>query len=85
MFYSSPPANFDGLYFRNCNVVHNSFVRFALDVIFVDKVNSVVKVIRGFQPWRFSSLYFKAAHVIEFPAGVVSESVVDGDILIFES
>lgn len=84
MFYSAPPTNFDGLFFRNCNVVHNSFVRFALDVIFIDKNNSVLKVIRDFRPWQLSSIYFKAAHAIEFPAGTVPQMVVAGDELVFE-
>ena len=84
MFYPTPPPAFDGLYFPGCKVVHNSFVRFALDVIFVDKNSSVVKILRGFQPWKFSSIYFNAAHAIEFPAGTVPDSVSPGDKLVLE-
>jgi uncharacterized membrane protein (UPF0127 family) len=75
---------FDGLYFPNANIVHNSFVRFSLDVIFISRSNTVIKVIRGFRPWRFSRIYLKAAHVVEFPAGAVPEAVTTGDQLILE-
>ncbi len=85
MFYTSPPSAFDGLYFPNSNIVHNSFVRFSLDVIFISKSNMVVKVLRGFRPWRFSRMFLKAAHAIEFPAGTVPEAVMPGDQIILEN
>jgi uncharacterized membrane protein (UPF0127 family) len=85
MFYVRPPSDFDGLYFPDTNGVHNSFVRFSLDVVFISKTNAVVEVIRGFRPWRFSRIYLKAAHVIEFPAGTIPETVMPGDQLALES
>lgn len=85
MFYSTPPVSFDGLYFPRCNLVHNSFVRFELDVIFIDRKDSIVAVIRRFRPWRFSRLYPKAMHVIEFPAGNVPDLIHPGDKIIFEN
>ncbi len=84
MFYAKPPTEFDGLYFPNSKIVHNSFVRFSLDVIFIDRSNTVVKVIRGFRPWRISKNYRMAAHAVEFPAGSVPESVTSGDQLVFQ-
>jgi uncharacterized membrane protein (UPF0127 family) len=79
MFYKIPPKEFDGIYFPQCQQVHNSFVRFPLDVLFIDRDNTVVKVIRNFRPWQLSGIYFNAASAIEFPAGVVSDSVELGD------
>lgn len=84
MFYKQPPEHFDGLFFKNCKLVHNSFVRISLDVIFIDHRHAVVKVIRGFRPWKFSRIYFRAAHAIEFPTGTVPFSVSDGDLLVLE-
>lgn len=81
MFYTRPPQTFDGLYFPQCKLVHNSFVRFPIDVVFLNKANVVVAVIRNFLPWRFSRIYFSAVHAIEFPAGAVPESLVAGDEL----
>jgi uncharacterized membrane protein (UPF0127 family) len=84
MFFEKPPQSFDGLYFPQCKLVHNSFVRFPIDVVFIDKAHAIVAIIRGFRPWSFSRIYFKAAHAIEFPAGTVNESVVPGDKLSLE-
>lgn len=84
MFYENPPQSFDGLYFPQCKLVHNSFVRFPIDVVFIDKADTVVAVLHRLRPWRFSWIYFSAAHAIEFPAGTVPESVVPGDRLSLE-
>ena len=49
------------------------------------KNNLVVRVIRCFRPWRFSSIQFGAAHAVEFPAGTVPNQVSTGDKLILEN
>lgn len=72
---------FDGLMIRNCNSIHNCFVRFPIDAIFLTDELKVVKILRGFKPWRFSWLYLSAKHVLELPAGTVGEEVKKGDFL----
>ena len=83
MFRSSPMP-YDGIYFPGCNWVHNSFVRFSLDVIFIDNNNHIVKIIRNFRPWNFSGIYFKARHTIELPAGALPPTVCVGDADLIE-
>jgi uncharacterized membrane protein (UPF0127 family) len=85
MFLKTPDQPFDAIYFPGTNWLHNSFVRFPLDVIFIDAQNIVVAVVRGFKPWRFSKMYLKAKHAIEFPAGRVPESVRAGDLIVCDS
>jgi uncharacterized membrane protein (UPF0127 family) len=63
------------------NSIHNCFVRFAIDVIFIDKENKVVKVIRGFKPWRFTRIYFSANKVLEMKAGTLIADIEKGDQL----
>lgn len=82
MFYQSPRLHFDGLFFPQSRSAHNCFVRFPIDVVFIDKNWEIVKILRGFRPWRFSGVYFNASHMLEFPAGTVESSVVVGDKLI---
>jgi uncharacterized membrane protein (UPF0127 family) len=79
MFLKSPDQPFDGIYFPGANWLHNSFVRFPLDVIFTNDEGTVVAVLRGFKPWRFSPMFLKARNAIEFPAGRVPNSVKPGD------
>ena len=63
MFYKTANQSFDGLFFPNAKSIHNCFVRFSIDAIFIDKHNRIVKIIRDFRPWSFSLIYFKASHV----------------------
>lgn len=71
----------DGLLLDPCNSIHNCFVHFPIDVIFMDRDNKVVKVLHNFKPWRFSWIYFKAVRTLELPAGKVPEDVRPGDQL----
>ena len=71
----------DGLIIDPCNSIHNCFVSFPIDVIFLSKDNRIVKVLRNFKPWRFSLIYLKASKVVELPSGKVPLSISCGDEL----
>lgn len=71
----------DGLLLDPCTSVHNCFVRFPIDVIFLDRDNKVVKILRNFKPWRFSWIYFGARRALELPAGKVPRDITKGDVL----
>ena len=69
----------DGLLLDPGNSIHNCFVRFPIDVLFLDKTNEIVKIIRGFKPWRFTRIYFKARTVLELPVGSIPSDIIEGD------
>jgi uncharacterized membrane protein (UPF0127 family) len=74
------------LILKPCNSVHTFFMRFAIDVLFVDNKNRVIKTLSNLKPFRFSPLYYNAALVIELPTGTIQESATStGDILTFEN
>jgi hypothetical protein len=50
------------------------FMRFAIDVIFVDKKNSVVGLVKHIKPFRLSPLFFRASYAIETPVGVIVQT-----------
>lgn len=78
----TPKLNgFDGLIIEPCNSIHNCFVYFSLDVVFMDQNNTAVKIIRNFKPWRFSWIYPKAKKVLELPSGKLPQEVIEGDEL----
>jgi uncharacterized membrane protein (UPF0127 family) len=62
-----PPGH--GLLIRPCNSIHMFFMRFALDVVFVDGDGRVVRVLDSIRPWRASNLVRGAKAAIELPAG----------------
>lgn len=59
----------EGLWIEPCQSVHTHFMRFPIDVVFVDRQETVVHVIPAMQPWRFSPTIRQAAAVLELPAG----------------
>lgn len=69
----------DGLLLDPANSIHNCFVRFSLDVLFLDKNYKIVKIIRNFKPWRFSWIYLSSRRVLELPAGMLIQDVEIGD------
>jgi uncharacterized membrane protein (UPF0127 family) len=64
--------------------VHMFFMRFAIDVVFLDKSRTVVKVVRELRPWRAAGAR-KAAAALELPAGAAARcGLRPGDVLRFE-
>ena len=45
-----------GLYLRPCSSIHMFFMRFPLDVAFVDGDGQVVRLYHGLRPWRMSRI-----------------------------
>jgi hypothetical protein len=65
-----------------CNSVHMFFMRFALDVVFIDKDNMVIYLAENLKPWRLSRIIPLAYAVIEVPTGTIKNSKVSvGDTL----
>ena len=72
----------EALLIRPCWSIHTWFMRFAIDVIFVDREDRVVKVVPNMKPWRMAMA--KGAHyVIEMRGGSLTEGdLVPGDQLV---
>jgi hypothetical protein len=70
-----------GLWIVPCPTIHTFFMKFAIDVVFLDGSNKVVKVIENMKPWRLSAWVPSAASVLELSAGVLKGSVAVGDRL----
>ena len=76
---SLPPDS--ALVLAPCFAVHTAFMRFAIDVVFVDRAGYVRHIVRGLQPWRIASSRGAYA-TIELPAGALdSLDLVVGDRL----
>ncbi len=70
------------LIIKPCNCIHTLFMRFSIDVLFVDKNNKIVKALGQLAPFRFSKLYWKSKTVVELPCGKLnSTQTQDGDAL----
>ncbi len=69
-----------------CTSVHTAFMRFAIDVVYVDRDHKVVKVSPNLKPFRASGVLRGGRSVVELPTGVIdSTGTVPGDQLSFEA
>ena len=72
------------LIITHCNSIHMMFMRFAIDVVFVDRNNMVVGLVRGIRPFRLSPIFFRAVAAIELSEGGIDRSrTCQGDEIIF--
>lgn len=44
----------EGLLLRPVGAIHTMFMRFAIDVVFLDRDYTVLKVVENLRPWRFA-------------------------------
>jgi uncharacterized protein len=73
----------EGLWIVPCESVHTFFMRFPIDLVYVDRNRRVRKVRSGVPPWRLSAC-LSAHSVIELAAGAVRASKTEpGDDLEF--
>jgi uncharacterized membrane protein (UPF0127 family) len=59
----------EGLWISPCNSIHMFFMRFAIDVVFIDEKLQVVRVHEALQPWRWARGGKFAHSVLELPPG----------------
>ena len=63
----------EGLLLRPVGSIHTMFMRFRIDVVFLDRDHAVVKVVHGLRPWRFAGAR-RAKAVLELPAGAAGRA-----------
>lgn len=62
-----------GLWIVPCESVHTFFMKFPIDLVYIDRKKTVKKVRRNVPPWRLSAC-LTAHSIIELPAGVIDRS-----------
>jgi len=71
-----------GLVIDPCNSIHMFFMRYPLDVLFLDDQNRVVFMYRGIKPWRMGRIVKGAKVAVELPAGTIESSGTQvGDVV----
>jgi uncharacterized protein len=66
-------ASGEGLWIVPCEAVHTFFMKFALDLIYIDRKRRVKAVVRNVRPWRFS-MCLPAHSVLELPVGTIDRT-----------
>jgi uncharacterized membrane protein (UPF0127 family) len=72
----------EALLISPCSSVHTAFMRFSIDVVFLDRADRVVKVARQLKPYRIAMGTKGAQRVLELPAGAAERAGLEpGDQL----
>jgi uncharacterized protein len=70
--YDSLPEG-HALWIVPCESVHTCFMRFSIDLVYLDRKYKVCKVRKAISPWRLSTCLL-AHSVLELPAGVIEKT-----------
>ncbi len=74
----------EGLLIQPCSSVHTAFMRFTIDVVYIDKEGRVVKTAPDMRPFRIGGVFKPSCSVIELPEGTIGATrTVPGDELAF--
>jgi len=58
-----------GLVIEPCSSIHTHFMRFPIDVLYVDREHVIAGIDRNLRPWWIGRFYKKVHYVVELPAG----------------
>jgi len=74
----------ESLWIKPCNSVHTFFMKFPIDILFLNRKNQVVAAIKNMKPNRLTRLYPKSVSVLELPAGTIEATSTEvGDEITF--
>src|ERR1700733_7990363 len=75
----------EGLWIAPCESVHTFFMRFPIDLVYLDRERRIKKTRNAVGPWRLSAC-FSAHSILELPAGTIRETQTErGDSLEIEA
>jgi uncharacterized membrane protein (UPF0127 family) len=63
----------DGLWIVPCESVHTFFMKFPIDLVYLDKARKVRKIRKAVPAWRLSAC-LSAHSILELPAGTIEET-----------
>ena len=75
----------EGLILVGEKSIHTLFMKFPIDVLYVDKNYNVIRIDTYMAPYRLGPFVPRSAYVLEMPTGTVTSTATEvGDQLIFE-
>jgi uncharacterized membrane protein (UPF0127 family) len=73
----------EGLWLSPCKSIHTFFMRYPIDVLFLDRDGKVLHQ-KTYAPWKLSGWFSKSRGVLELAAGSLSQSRVGDRIEMVE-
>lgn len=63
----------EGLLIKPCNSIHTFFMKFPIDVVFLDRKCVVVRIIKDLMPWRLAWSIVRGYMVLEIKQGILNK------------
>jgi uncharacterized membrane protein (UPF0127 family) len=83
---ASPLQQGEGLILVGEKSIHTLFMKFPIDVVYVDKNYRVIRVDANMVPYRLGPFVAQSAYVLEMPVGTIASTATEtGDRLKFEA
>lgn len=74
------------LVIKPCNSIHTFFMKFPIDVLFVNKNNKIISIYENVKPNRILPVHFNSKLVVELASGQIRvNNICLGDIIRIES
>jgi hypothetical protein len=67
-------ADGHGLWIKPCNQVHMFFMKYSIDLVFIDRSHRVVRLVEGLAPGKISPKVKEAESVLELPVGTIARA-----------
>ena len=75
----------EGLMILSCNSIHTCFMRFPIDVLFLNMDHEVIAMRKEVKPWRMVKFIKKAYITVEMHEGTIEHKNIEvGDLLIMK-
>ncbi len=71
----------EALIIKPCNAVHTFFMKFNIDVLYIDKNNKVLSIFENISNSKILPINFKCAYVIELKAQNIKNKISINDII----
>lgn len=75
----APLQQGEGLVLVGEKSIHTLFMRFPLDIVYVDKNYQVIRTKVNMVPYRLGPFVAQAAYILELPVGTISASATQVD------
>lgn len=69
------------LWIHKCNSIHTFFMKFAIDILYVDRNFKVTNIHRDIKPWRLDWGGLSSKSCFEFQSKALTQNIEVGDFL----
>ena len=74
LMFTNELATGCALHIKPCRSIHTFFMKYEIDVLYLDKKDVVVGIDERMSPGKVGQVYSRVASVIELPAGLLQET-----------